>query len=151
MLKRMRRVIGVGMAAALAACGTDPAGPDPALAPFVGTWDAVAFTVTGDAPPNTVANILQLGPFWITVEPSGQYIATLEFLTGFPVFGQMTVESGSALTLNPTNPAGPPEPSVYVFATADSLIMDGPTQFDFNLDGTDEAAQAHLEIVRRPD
>jgi hypothetical protein len=37
-----------------------------------------------------------------------------------------------------------------VFATPDSLVLDGATEFDFNLDGADEPAQAHLELVRRP-
>jgi hypothetical protein len=153
MLKQIRRfghVLTVaGVASAMAACGSDTTGPDPALAPFVGTWDAVAFTVTGNADPqNQTANLLLLGPFWISVEPSGQYTATLEWLGGFAVIGQLSVQSESHLTLDPTT--GPPEPSTYVFATADSLIMNGPTEFDFNGDQLDEAAQAHLEIVRRP-
>jgi hypothetical protein len=55
---------------------------------------------------------------------------------------------GSTLTLDPTT--GPPAPSTYHFATPDSLILDGATEFDFNLDGTDEPAHAHTELVRRP-
>jgi hypothetical protein len=113
----------------------------------VGTWDAVVFTVTADDPPHTTADVLTLGPFWISVEPSGRYIATLEFLGGQVEFGQLTVQTSTRLTLDPDN--GPAAPSDYVFATTDSLVLDGSTDFDFNLDGTTEPAQAHIEIVRR--
>jgi len=148
-MKRMRRAAGVGLVAVgLGACGTEPTGPDPAIEPFVGTWDAVVFTVTGDAPPNEVADLLQLGNFWISVQPSGQYTATLEWLGGFAEIGQLSVQNSNTLTLDATN--APPAASTYVFATADSLVLDGATEFDFNLDGTDEAAQAHMELVRRP-
>ena len=131
----------------LGACGADPISVDPAVEPFVGTWDAVVFTVTADEPPNTVANILNLGPFWIRIEPSGRYQGVLEFAGGQTEFGRVIVHSSSSLSLDADNAA--PAVSTYVFATADSLVLDGPTEFDFNLDGTDEAAQAHIEIVRR--
>lgn len=139
-----------GLAAALtvAACGTSTdVEVDPLVAPFVGAWDAVVFTVTGDAPPNTVVDVLTLGAFWIAVEPSGTYTASLEFPGAPPEIGTLTVESPSHLTLRPNG--GPPAPSVYAFATPDSVVLDGATEFDFNLDGTPESGQAHIEIVRR--
>ncbi len=149
MAKRNLVITGVvGAILAATACGTDPVGADPAIAPFVGFWDGVVFTVTADAPPSTAADLLTLGDFWISVEPSGQYTATLEWLGGFAEIGQRSVQSSSSMTLDPTN--GPAAPSTYVFATADSLILDGATEFDFNLDGTDEPGQAHIELVRRP-
>jgi len=120
---------------------------DPAVEPFVGTWDAVAFTVTGDAPPNTVVDVLTLGAFWIAIEPSGTYTATLEFPGAPPEIGKLTIESSTQLTLRPN--AGDPAPSTYVFAAADSLVLDGATEFDFNLDGTNEPGQAHIELLRR--
>src|SRR5688572_15225351 len=119
----------------LVACGTSTdVDIDPAVEPFVGTWDAVVFTVTGDAPPNTVVDVLTLGAFWIAIQPSGNYTATLEFPGAPPELGDLTVESSSQLTLRPTG--DDPAPSTYVFATPDSLVLDGPTEFDFNLDGT---------------
>lgn len=143
-----RRLGLAGMALFLGACGSSSTGPDPAIEPFVGIWDGVVFTVTGDDPPNTVADLLSLGSFWISVEPSGQYTATLEWLGGFAEIGQLTVQSSTTLTLDATT--APPALSTFVFATPDSLILDGATEFDFNLDGTDEPAQAHMELVRRP-
>jgi hypothetical protein len=148
MAKAMRGGAFLGLALVLGGCGTDPIGPDPALERFVGIWDAVVFTVTADDPPHTVADLLSLGNFWISVEPSGQYTATLEWLGGFAEIGQLTVESINTLTLDATT--APPALSTFDFATADSLILDGATTFDFNLDGTDEPAQAHMELVRRP-
>ena len=148
---RQRRVVGGSltvMAVAAAGCGSDPVDVDPAVAPFVGTWDAVVMTATADAPPHTVFDVLAAGgTFWISVEPSGQYTATLAFLGPHVELGDMTVESSSSLTLHPLG--GDPAPSTYLLATPDSLILDGATEFDFNLDGTPESAQGHIELVRQ--
>jgi len=132
----------------LTGCGSDTTEVeiDPAVEPFVGTWDAVVFTVTGDAPPNTVVDVLTLGAFWIAIEPSGTYTATLEFPGADPEIGKLTIDSPTQLTLKPNG--GDPAPSTYAFATADSLVLDGATEFDFNLDGTDEPGQAHIELRR---
>jgi hypothetical protein len=149
-MKKMRRnwVAVVAAAVVVAGCGTstDP-DVDPAVEPFVGTWDAVVFTVTGDAPPNTVVDVLTLAAFWIAIEPSGTYTATIELPGALPEIGDLTVDGPSQLTLRPS--VGPPAPSTYSFATPDSLVLDGATEFDFNLDGTDEPGQAHIELVRR--
>jgi len=134
-----------------AGCGEDdPAAPDPELSRFVGTWDADSLTVAAEPPDTTVANVLDLGSFFITVEASGQYTATLEVLgQANPEIGQLSV-SGSTLTLTPTFPAGRPvATATFSFPAEDFLILDGPTEFDFNLDGTDEPAQAHFELKRR--
>lgn len=149
MMRKTFQVVALAcVAAGVGSCGSDATGPDPALEPFVGMWDGVVFTVIADAPPNTEADLLSLGNFWMSVEPSGQYTATLEWLGGFAEIGQLSIQGPSSLTLDPN--MGPPAPSTYLFATADSLILDGATEFDFNLDGTDEPAQAHIELVRRP-
>lgn len=138
--------IGIG----IAACGggDDPVEADPAVAPFVGTWDADSLTLTHDT---IVANILENGgEFFITVEPSGQYTATLvAFGQPSPEIGQLTVVDGSTLRLTPTYPAGPSSTSSYFFAAPDSLILDGSTEFDFNFDGTPEPAEAHFELTLR--
>jgi hypothetical protein len=135
----------------VAACGgEDPVEVDPAVAPFVGTWDADSLTMTLVANPDTVANILDFGSFFITVEPSGQYTANLTVLSqSFPEIGQLAVIDGSTLTLTPTVPPGPVATAEYLFAAEDSVILDGATEFDFNLDGTPELALAHFELKRR--
>ena len=144
----MRRWIGSFCAVlGLAGCGDSPVDVDDAVEPFVGTWDAVVFRVTGDAPPNTVVDVLTLGDFWIAIQPSGRYQAVLEFGGGVTEFGQLTIESSTVLILD--SDADPPAPSIYRFESPDSVILDGATEFDFNLDGTNEPGQAHIEIVKR--
>lgn len=148
----MRRWLGsVCAVLVLAGCGgsSTEVEIDPAVEPFVGTWDAVVFTVTStEPPPNTVVvDVLTLGAFWIAIEPSGTYTATLEFPGAPPEIGKLTIESSAQLTLRPNG--GDPAPSTYVFAASDSLVLDGGTEFDFNLDRVDEPGQAHIELLRR--
>jgi hypothetical protein len=71
----------------------------------------------------------------------------LEFPGAPPEIGKLTVQSPTQLTLNPNG--GDPAPSTYRFAAEDSLVLDGATEFDFNLDGTEEPGQAHIELLRR--
>jgi hypothetical protein len=121
------------------------------VAPFVGTWDADSLTLTSDADTTVVANIIEFGSFFITVEPSGQYTATLTvFGRPNPEIGQLTVLNPTTLTLAPSFPAGRPVATAqFVFQADDYLILDGPTEFDFNLDGTPESAQAHFQLQRQ--
>jgi hypothetical protein len=139
-------------AGVLGGCGGDN-GPevDPAVAPFVGTWDADSLAVTNDADTTVVANVLDFGSFFITVEPSGQYTATLTVNgSANPQIGQLTVNNANTLTLTPSFPSGePPATSSYVFLSGDYVVLEGPTDFDFNLDGTPEPAQAYFGLQRR--
>lgn len=150
---------GVGLlmlALCVAACGdeTPPLEPDPALAPFVGTWDAEVFVVTSVADPGLQADLLNHpsydGSFNVVIQPSGLYTATLVFGQLSPVveIGQLTV-AGSFVTLTPNGGTDCPGSSEYVFTAPDYLVLDGPTCFDFNLDGQDEDATAQLELRRR--
>jgi len=140
------------LAVAVAACGDDdtpdPVGPDPAIAPFVGTWDAEVFTVTSDADPNIVADLMENGSFFINVQPSGTYTASLEFggIPLSPEVGMMTV-SGDVITLNPSGADA--ATSEFTFVSEDYLRLEGPTEFDFNLDGELEPAQAFIELRKR--
>jgi hypothetical protein len=132
-----------------AGCGGSSLEADPAIAPFVGTWDAVVFLVTSEANPSTVVDVLAIAPFFIHIEPSGQYTATLQYTGVTPEVGQLTV-IGSTIRLDPAIPADAPTVTAsYVFVREDYLVLDGPTQFDFNLDGTSEPARAHIELQRR--
>lgn len=150
--KRGRARVGLAagfLALAAAGCGSDPIIDDnPAeVAPFVGTWDAEVFEVTSIADPSTVADLMVNGIFNIDIQPSGNYRAILTF-GGIPLteFGQISVSDGF-ITLRPTG--GTPATSAYVFIQPDYLQLDGPTEFDFNLDEMPDPAQAHIEIRRR--
>lgn len=138
-----------------AGCGENTpmvVGPDPAVAPFVGTWDAEVFRVTSSADTSVVADLLIQGSFVINIQPSGLYTATLIFANiPNPVveIGQLTVAT-SLVTLAPTGGTDCPGSSVFSFAAADYFSMTGPTCFDFNLDGESEDAEAHIELRRRP-
>jgi hypothetical protein len=139
--------------AAITACGaSDSVSVDPLVGPFVGTWDAVVLTMASQPDSATIIDLL--GPpldakFHIEVEASGTYTATLE-IPGTPgEIGQLTV-IGNTLRLDPTIPAGRPAATAeYRFTGADHLTLDGESEFDFNLDGTDDPAFAHFELQRR--
>lgn len=153
MARRARRataaVLYIMMSVGMAACGSDSGTDvDPAVAPFVGTWDAVVLTLSNGT---VTADILDSGgSFFIAVEPSGLYTATLEAF-GSPAVqvGQLSV-SGSTLTLTPTLPPGEPAAtSDYEFQSDQYLVLDGTAEFDINLDGTSETVDAHFELQRR--
>jgi hypothetical protein len=140
------------LVAAIAACSADdPVGPitaEPEVAQFVGIWEAEVFRVTNDADPNQVANLLlNEGSFTMNVEESGTYTATLHF-GGFPLveIGQLSI-SANFVTLRPNG--GDPATSEFVFQRQDYLVLDGPTDFDFNLDQILDPAQGHIELQRR--
>lgn len=144
-----RLVLLVG-AALVMACGGDQ-GPqvDPRVEAFVGTWVADSLTVKNNADTTVVANILDFGSFFITVEASGTYTATLTvYGQANPEIGRLTVINSGTLTLTPTFPTGRPVATASYAFVGDRLILDGATEFDFNLDGTPEAAQAHFELER---
>lgn len=151
MLRRWNRWTGWALIALAFGCGDETIpGPDPEVAPFVGTWDATEFTVTNLADTTVVADLLDNGSFFIVVEPSGLYTATLVYgqLDPFPEVGQVSV-SGSFITLTPSGGSPCPATSTYAFSGPDYVTLDGPTCFDFNLDGVREDATAHIEIERR--
>ena len=153
----VRRVLGgvvtVLMMGAVAACGESAIEADPTIADFVGTWDADSLTVTNDANPTEVANVLGsefAGSFVLQVQPSGAYTATLTVLGNPGVeIGDLDV-IGTTLQLKRTFP--PPAStaaSSFVFTADDYVILDGDTEFDFNFDDIPEAGQAHFELRRR--
>ena len=154
MRRRWNRWMGAVLTAIAAGCGGDDpglTGPDPMIEPFVGTWDAEVFTVTSDANPTVVADLLIDGSFNINVQPSGLYTATLAFgeiITPLVEIGQLSV-NGNFATLRPNGPNPCPASAEFFFTGPDFVTLDGPTCFDFNLDGDSEDAQLHQEWQRR--
>jgi hypothetical protein len=151
---RRRRNLWLGLGAAavvLGACGEDsvtPPGSEPEdVSAFVGTWDAEVFTVTSQADTSIVADLMENGSFVITVQPSASYTATLTF-GGMPLveIGTLSVE-GDHIILRPDG--GSSATSSYDFVREDYLVLDGSTEFDFNLDDELDPARAHIELLRR--
>lgn len=133
-------------------CGNDPidvVDEDPSVAPFVGDWEATELLLTNEADPDAEPlDVLdQGGSFTINVQPSGTYTATLTFPSLPPAveIGDMTVVEGS-LVLHPNG--GSPVVSDFSFDGPDKVTLDGPTEFDFNFDGTPEDARAHFVLER---
>jgi hypothetical protein len=133
------------------ACGEDPIEAGQTVAPLVGLWVADSLTMTNDADTTVVDNFIAQGGFFtLSVEPSGQYTATIGIVGGTSVeIGDLDVLA-STLQLNRTFPP-PPASSVssFVLVSDDFLILDGPSEYYFNGDGTSEAAQAHIELRRQ--
>ncbi len=120
------------------------------IAPLVGDWSATAVVLTNVANPTVRPDLIEIGAtFDLNVQPSGQYTAILVVaVQSSTEIGQIRV-SGSEFTLVPTFPPGQPGTSGTFSVTADRLILDGTTEFDFNLDGSPEAALAHFEFARK--
>ena len=157
--RRWSRTIALVATVALGSCGgsttelpTDP----PEIQPFVGRWDATVFRVTSDADTTIVADLIDIGgDFTLSIEASGTYTAQLSFtatdslgIQPFVEIGQLSVTDGF-VTLRPTVPPGSPASSAYTFVREDYLILDGPTEFDFNLDQEPDPAQLLAELQRQ--
>lgn len=126
-------------------CSDDPVGPKE-LKPLVGVWEASELVMTNQANPSVVVNLIEQGAtFVLSVLADGQYAASLTFLgQGTSEMGTIQV-SGENLTITPTQPEGPPLLATWRFE-GESLVLDGESAFDFNLDGTPEASFAHIVL-----
>jgi hypothetical protein len=136
----------------LAGCGdSDSLGPNASLSEFVGDWEATALILTSPVTASASADLIALGStFNINVQPSGLYTAVLVFQGATSTeIGTLSRSGGNTVVLDRTFPTASKEISTYVFDGSDRLILDGDTQFDFNLDGTPDEALAHFELVRR--
>lgn len=124
--------------------GTDPGNKD--LEPLVGKWRATTLLLTNSANPDISIDLVEAGAtFTISILADGRYSATLA------AFGQTNTEigtvevSGNQVTITPTSPAGPPLVATFSFQGR-TLVLDGASEYDFNQDGTPEAAQAYMEL-----
>ena len=136
--------------ATVAGCGESGVESDPAIAPFVGTWDATVYQIWPQSDPSFVVDVLdEFGPFYITITASGQYTATIENPQVQPQVGQLTV-IGSTIRLDPSVPANEPSATAsFAFTAEDYLVLDGSAEIDFNDDGTRDPAGSHIELQRR--
>ena len=147
---RANRLRAVVLAVLISACGDGPAGPDPLIAPFVGSWEATALVLTSPLSDLLSVDLIEFGStFDLDIQPSGGYTAILVFA------GQAQTEIGT-ITVTPTTvtlhrdfPTKDTAVSTYEFVGDATLILDGDTEFDFNLDGTNDPALVHFELVRK--
>jgi hypothetical protein len=133
----------------LAGCGQESVGPDEAIAPLVGNWDATGLVLTSVANPQVKPDLIALGAsFRLNIQPSGQYTAILLYAQQSSTeIGTLSV-SGNAITMKREFPSRSTSAAVFALAGG-RMTMDGDSEFDFNLDGTPEPALAHFEFVRR--
>ena len=83
----------------------------------------------------------------LSVRPSGRYTAIWSgFGQSSSEFGRLTVE-GIYVILYPEVPSGPASQALWE-RVGDSVILEGESEFDFNLDGTAEPAR--VRQVRIP-
>ncbi len=136
---------------ALAACsGGDGTGPDsdPEGNFLAGEWIATLMRAQSVANPEIRADIIASGgEFTLSVQPSGRYTAILV------AFGQSASESGTLsivgneVVFSRTFPSALVTRATWTRSGA-NVTLKGPTEFDFNLDGTAEPAT--LETVLAP-
>ena len=115
---------------------------EPELDPsfMVGEWLAETLLMTNAANPEVTADLVASGAiFTLSVQPSGRYTAILQgFGQSSSEIGTLTVD-GPEVVLAPQSPPGPPSRAVWE-RVGESVILVGESEFDFNLDGTAEAA-----------
>ena len=114
---------------------------------MVGDWSADSLVMTSAANPAVTAALRALGAaFTLLVEPSGRYTAILErFGQSSSEIGKLTVD-GADVVLMPESPAGPESRALWE-RVGNSVILEGDSDFDFNLDGTTEPATLRQVLV----
>jgi len=147
-MKRTRLLlVGLLSAGLLAGCGDDGGpGRTVVLADLIGTWEASVMEFTSVANPALQVDLVDLGvDFWLTVGGDADYTVVM-----FIPFEGYETETGSAsvvdgsVTILPDGEIGP-----ITFAASLSggtLTLTGEDEFDFDDDGTDEAAELRLVL-----
>ena len=143
---RLLIVLGIVSIGAIG-CGSDPIEPDFDPDFMVGDWLADSLVMTSAANPEVVADLVALGAvFTLSVQPSGRYTAILEgFAQSSSEFGRLTVD-GASVVLMPESPPGPESRALWE-RVGDSVILEGDSDFDFNLDGTTEPATLRQVLI----
>ena len=148
-----RRCVGViVLAVVLSSCGDDePFAPDASLAAFVGDWRATSLVLASPAAPYISVDLIDIGSsFVLNIQPSGHYTAIMVFASqGQTEIGQISLSGASTVILAREFPTPRQDISTFVFEGPDHLILDGDTEFDFNLDGTLEPALSHFDLRRQ--
>lgn len=149
--RRIRPPLLVPLLLGGAAACTSPTAvePDPEVVPIAGSWEATSVVLTSKEDPGVTFDLIEEGgAFFLNIQPSGRYTASLTFLgqTGGET-GQVTV-SGNIVTLNPDAPGLPTTSGTFELQGVSRLIIDGETEFDFNRDGEDEGAFVRFDFTK---
>lgn len=133
----------------VAGCGDDSTGPDDSLSSFVGDWEATSLVLTSVADPSMSPDLIAIGgTFTLNVQPSGLYTAIFLYAgQNGTELGTISV-AGNTITFHVTAPAPATYSSTFAF-NGNTLVLDGDSSFDFDLDGTAEPAIAHFVLVPR--
>jgi hypothetical protein len=134
--------------AAFSGCSGSGADLDPELSPLVGNWKALSLVMTSQVNADVSQDLIEAGAtFSLSILATGQYSAVLS------AYGQSNIEAGTVsvegdrITLTPVSPPGPSVEGSWEFQGM-ILIVDGESEFDFNLDGISEAALVHFELEK---
>ena len=145
----LRLLVFIGIAAVGATgCGKEPIEPDANPDFMVGNWLADSLVLTSVANPQVFTDLVaDLGAvFTLSVQPSGRYTAILSgFGQSSSESGRLTVD-GAEVVLTPEVPPGPESRALWE-RVGDSVILEGESEFDFNLDGTTEAAMLRQVLI----
>ncbi len=145
-LRRLLVVIGLVVIGAIG-CGNDSTGPDLRPSFMVGDWLADSVVVTAVADPAVLVDLTALGlVFTLSVEPSGRY-TSISSGFGLPgsVVGSLTVD-GIHVVFMPRSPPGEDLLAVWELV-GESVILESESEFDFDLDGTTEAATLRRVLI----
>ena len=128
-------------------CGNEPTEPEFNPDFMVGDWLADSLVMTSVANPDVRTDLDTLGAvFTLSVQPSGRYTAILEgFGQSSSEIGKLTVD-GIHVVFMPDSPPGPESRAVWE-RVGDSVILEGESEFDFNIDGTAEAATLRQVLI----
>ena len=145
------KAVVVFLAGVAVSCGGDSSGPDETPGPdfMVGDWMATVLVITSAVNPEVSVDLVVEGAtFTLSVQPSGRYTA---ILAGF---GQSSSESGMLSVEGPhvvfrrSIPSVEVARSTWVREGAD-VILTGPTEYDFNLDGMIEDGTIVISLTPR--
>ena len=132
-------------------CGgvDDSTGPQVNPDFMVGEWIAESMVVTSKANPKVAPDITKFGAtFTLSVQPSGRYLAILAgYGQSSSESGVLTVEGQYVIFMRQF--PSPEESRARWERAGSSVILEADTNFDFNLDGTMEAATLRTKIVPR--
>ena len=151
-MKALRTLSASLLVAALAVACSDSDGPTGGaedVDDLVGTWNAtvMVFTNTADNT-QTFDAIAEGASLTLTIASDGRYTFDIDFPGEGPETdtGTFTL-SGSNITITSDNPQDPAETMGYTLS-GNTLTLLGDDTFDFDEDGTDEAATMRIVLTR---